>query len=449
MDLVENVGATIRDVRAWFDTLWAIRVQDVSTLQAFLLKTLRVFLLTIKGFQDDNCALRASALTMYSLLSVVPVAAMAFGIAKGFGFEKMLERQLLNNIPGQEQGVAYIIDFARKLLENTKGGVIAGIGVVVLLWSVMKVLGNIESSFNYIWKVEESRALIRKFSDYLSIMLIAPVLVILSSSMSVFITSQVTLMTERIQGLQMFSPIIFSTLKLLPYALIWILFSFMYIFMPNTNVRVTSGILAGVIAGTIYQLVQIAYIYFQVTISNYNAIYGSFAALPFFVFWLQMSWFVVLLGAEISHHYQHIDTYHSVRNYSQLSASQKKLLSLHIAHRVVVNFSQGNPALTTEPIATQIDLPVPFVQRILTELVESGVLVRISLKAEYAFAYQPAKSVTLLTIKSVLDALDQHGEGVRIHSLDRVTPLVSLVQQLEEAQKSSSANILLKDVPLS
>ena len=158
----------------------------------------------------------------------------------------------------------------------------------------------------------------------------------------------------------------------------------------------------------------------------------------------------MLLGAEISHHYQHIDTYHSVRNYSQLSASQKKLLAMEIAHLVVVNFSHGNPAFTPDQLAKQLELPVPFVQQILSRLVDSGVIARIALKTEHEFAYQPAKPLTLLSLKSVFDALDQKGEqGIRIGSMHTVTPLISLLQQLDEAQETSPANILLKDVPLS
>lgn len=438
----------IHTIKLWTEKLWEIRLQELSRTKAFFLKYLRILLLTLSGFREDNCSLRASALTLYSLLSVVPVAATAFGIAKGFGFERILERQLLENIPGQEQGINYIIDFARRLLENTKGGVVAGIGVAVLFWTVMKVLGNIESSFNHIWKVQESRSFVRKFSDYLSIVLIAPILVILSSSVSVFITTQIAIFTEKIKVLEVVSPFILSSLRLLPYGLIWFLFSFMYIFMPNTEVRFFSGVLGGVIAGTIYQLVQVAYIYFQIKIANYNAIYGSFAALPFFVVWLQLSWLVVLLGAEISFHHQHIGTYQFVRRYSQIAPSLKKLLVLQVAHLLVVNFSQGKSALTTGQIAHNLELPVPVVLQILTELVESGTMSRISIKGESEFAYQPAKAINLLSIKSILDALEQKGDhDLPLSTMEKLPAMIDLLRQFDEVVEHCSANVLLKDIP--
>lgn len=428
--------------------IWKTRLQDVSRPKAFFLKSLRILILTLKGFHNDNCQLRASALTFYSLISVVPVMAMAFGIAKGFGFEKMLQKQLLQNIPGQEEGLLYIIDFARKLLENTRGGLVAGIGVVVLFWSVIKVLGNIESSFNHIWKIQESRSLDRKFSDYLSIALIAPILVIMSSSVSVFIATQVTLITEKTKLFEVFSPFILSSLKLLPYGIIWILFSFIYIFMPNTKVRFISGVFAGVIAGTIYQLVQVAYIYFQVTIANYNAIYGSFAALPFFIMWLQLSWFVVLLGAEISFYHQNSETYQFHQTYSRITLYLRKLLTLRIVHLLVMNFSQGKKPLTVNQLAHAVELPLPLAQQLLTALVESKLVSGTPVKETAEFAYQPAKAIDLLTVKFVIDTLEQKGENdIHLAQTDEIAALSNILEQFDEIVEQNPANLLLKDIP--
>ncbi|MFA5618585.1 MAG: YihY/virulence factor BrkB family protein, partial [Syntrophorhabdaceae bacterium] len=219
-----------------------------------------MIILSIRGFDEDKCSLRASALTFYSLISIVPVFAMAFGIAKGFGFEKILEAQLRNKLTGQEEVLNNIILFSHSLLENTKGGLIAGIGIIVLFWAVIKVLGHIEDSLNDIWGVKEKRSLARKFSDYLSLMLICPVIIILSSGVTIFITTQITFTIQKISVLSALNPLIRSVLEILPCCLIWGLFTFIYIFMPNTKVRFTSGLLAGIVAGTIFQIVQWGYI---------------------------------------------------------------------------------------------------------------------------------------------------------------------------------------------
>lgn len=416
-----------------------------TRVQKGILEYARALVFSVRGFEEDHCSLRASALTLYSLLSVVPVAAMAFGIAKGFGFEKMLEQQLLQNIPGQEEGILYIIDFARKLLENTQGGLVAGIGVITLFWSVMKVLGNIESSFNHIWKVRESRNFAHKFSDYLSIMLIAPVLVISASSVSVFISVRVRDITENTELLEVFSPFILSTLKLSPYVIIWILFSFIYIFMPNTRVKFWSGVFAGVLAGTIYQLVQAGYIYFQVKISNYNAIYGSFAALPFFVMWLQLSWYVVLFGAETSFFHQHRQTWHSYQHYARLSPYLHKLLALHIAHLIVKNFAQGRPPLNADQLVRQTQLSLALIQKSLDRLIESGIISQTSVKGELDMAYQPAKPLELLSIQSVLAALERR--GIEDSQVLQTPYIEQIVKQFDAALEQHPANVLLRDLP--
>jgi len=135
--------------------IWRIRLEDLPRKKSFLIKQLRIFLLSARGFDEDKCQLRASALTFYSLISIVPVAAMAFGIAKGFGFEKLLEKQLMNQFSGQEEVLTTVISFANSLLANTKGGLLAGVGIMVLFWAVIKVLGNIEYSFNDIWGIKK------------------------------------------------------------------------------------------------------------------------------------------------------------------------------------------------------------------------------------------------------------------------------------------------------
>ena len=184
-----RISGTVRFVSG---DIWRTQLTDLPPWKRLIVRMLRVLLLAVRGFKDDFCMLRASALTFFTMLSIVPVAAMAFGIAKGFGFQTVLEKQLYENFPGQEEVVGKVVEFAQSLLETTQGGLIAGIGLVLLFWAVIKVLSNIEESFNSIWGVRQPRTIARKFSDYLSIMLVAPVLVLVSGSATVFITTQIT-----------------------------------------------------------------------------------------------------------------------------------------------------------------------------------------------------------------------------------------------------------------
>lgn len=427
--------------------IWRLRLKDQPRKKSFLIKQLRIFLLSIRGFDEDQCQLRASALTFYSLISIVPVAAMAFGIAKGFGFEQRLERQLLEQFQGQEEIVTQVIAFANSLLGNTKGGLIAGVGIVVLFWAVIKVLGNIEASFNDIWGIQESRSIGRKFSDYLSVMLLCPILLILSSSVTVFITTQVKLIVTKIALLGMFSPVIFSVLKLLPYCLVWVLFSFLYIFMPNTKVSFKSGILAGIISGTIYQLVQFVYINFQIGAAKYNAIYGSFAALPLFLIWLQLSWFIVLFGAEFSFAHQNVDTYEFEPDSLKISDSFKRLLSLLISHLLVSNFAKGEKPLTAVQISHRLEIPIRLVHRIIHELAASGIVSDIQTEEDKEVAYQPARDINSLTIKFVLESLEDKGvDTIPVAQTAEIKSLSEILATFREEIEHSPSNRLLKDI---
>ncbi len=427
--------------------IWKIRSKDYSRSKSFFIKQLRILILAVRGFFEDNCILRASALTFYSLLSIVPVVAMAFGIAKGFGFQKLLEQQLYEKFPGQEEVMIQIVHYAHSLLENTKGGMIAGIGVAFLFWAVIKLLGNIERSLNAIWRINKLRTFGRKFSDYLSIIIISPILVILSSSVTVFITTQITLISEKIALLGIFNPFIFFILKLLPYGLVWILFIFTYIVMPNTQVNFSSGFVAGVIAGTIFQVGQWAYIFFQVGVARYNAIYGSFAALPLFLIWLQLSWFIVLFGAEISFSYQNVDSYEFEPDCQNISQIFKKLISLQIAHLVIKAFSRGEKPPTASKITQALEIPIRLVQQTLDELVEGGIFSYAETKENNELFYQPARDINGITIKSIIEALERRGvDNITVAQTSELKILSETLQAFSDVIEKSPSNRLLKDI---
>jgi len=428
--------------------IWRIRAKDISRTRYFFIKQLRIFLLATRKFAKDKCPLRASALTFYSILSIVPIVAMAFGIAKGFGFQMFLEEQLLEKFPGQEEVMNRVVTFAHSLLENTRGGMIAGIGIVFLLWTVIKLLSHIELSFNDIWYVKKSRTYGRKFSDYLSIMLISPILFFLSSSVTVFITTQITVITQKVALIGMLSPAIFFMLKLIPYCLIWILFIFMYILMPNIKVNFSSGLIAGVISGTIFQIVQWAYVDFQVWMTKYNAIYGSFTVLPLFLIWIQLSWMIVLFGSEISSARQYVDTYDFEPDRRSISTAFKKLLSLNITYLIISTFSKGEMPLTASNISQTLEIPIRLVQEILDELVEIDILSNTERKDNNKEVfYQPARSINLITIKSVIEAMEQKGvNNIPIAQTAELTSLSNALKTMNDEFEKSPANRLLKDI---
>ncbi len=428
--------------------IWRLRLKSLPKKKSFLVRQLRVILLAIRGFTKDRCNLRASALTFYFLLSIVPAVAMAFGIAKGFGLEKLLQKSLMEKFQGQEEVVTNVIAFAHRMLEKTKGGLIAGIGLLTLFWLVIKLLSNIEVSFNEIWGVRRARPLLRKFSDYLSVMLIYPILFISASSTTVFVSSQVTRFTKKIALLGKFSSLILFSLKALPLIVLWCLFTFINMFMPNTKVSWKSGLAGGIIAGTVFQLVQWAYIRFQIGVAKYGAIYGSFAALPLFLVWLQMSWLIVLFGAEISFAVQNVDAYEFEPDCLNVKPSFKKLLSLRIVNICVKRFCNKEDAWSAKQIASFLDVPIRLVNMIVSDLVGGKILAELRPENDNnEELYQPALDVSEITVGFVLRALDSVGtDDIPVEETEELRTLSGALDKFWELMDGSEANLLLKNV---
>lgn len=427
--------------------IWRIRRSDVPTLTWFLIRILRIILLTFRGFVENRCQLRASALTFYSLLSVVPVMAMAFGVAKGFGFQRTMEREISQVLSAHTEIALKIMAFANRLLENTKGGLVAGIGFAFLVWAVVNVLSNIEQSFNEIWGIQESRTWVRKVSDYLSLMFLLPFLFIVSSAATVVVAAKVQAAVGSVNILDQFVPFVQVLLRLLPLVVIWTMFTILYIFMPNTQVRFRAALIAGVAAGTAFQLFQVLYVSFQVGVARYNAIYGSFAALPLFLIWLQASWMIVLSGAELSFATQNVDTYEFEPDANLASPAFRKLLALRIVHLLVDHFSMGQKPLDEDSIARELGIPIRLLRVLLHDLSEAGVITSVRLDQEKVFAYQPAFDPDAMSISSVLDSLENTGvDNLPVIRSPEMEQIRDSMEAFRIQNRDSDANRLLKEI---
>ncbi|WP_446812042.1 YihY/virulence factor BrkB family protein [Methylomonas sp. 2BW1-5-20] len=427
------------------EDIWLLHEQKLLGVQEKLIKSLKVIILSLQGFGRDLCLLRASALTLYSILSIVPVIAMLFGIAKGFGYEKILEQQLLEQAPNQDSLVLQLIGFAQNLLDSTKGEVVAGIGLVVLFWTVITLIGNIEESFNYIWKIAKGRPLGRKFSDYLSLMLLAPVLLIAASSITVFVGTQVTWLIGVMRLPEFGTWLVINALSLLPLLLMIGLFAFIFIFMPNHKINYRAGLIAGAVTGLIYHLLQWIYLSLQIGVSSYNAIYGSFAALPLFVVWLQSCWIVVLFGCEMAFFIQNYQTYRNNNRFSNLSFALKKFIALQVMHLIVKNFSQLNVPLCAAEIAGRLVAPIEIVQAILSKLISAHLIAELKGPDESEEIYLPAVDINILSIYFVINALEQCGQNYLPDS-QQVPRISDALESFAGVIQSSAYNCLLKDI---
>ena len=422
--------------------IWIKDLSNSPKSEFYLIKALRILIMSFKGFNEDKVELRSSALTYYSLLSIVPVLAMSFGIAKGFGMEEKLNTLLTEKLSAHQDIMNQVIDFANSMLQNTKGGVIAGVGVLLLFWSVLKVLGNIEESFNAIWGIRKGRNWLTKFTEYLSIMLIAPLLLILSSSLTVYISSKTKEMVSSIDFLKYVDSQLSFLLSLSPYLVFWLLLTMIYMIMPHTKVKFKSAFIAGVVAGSIFVVVQWAYVTFQIGVVKFNAIYGSFAALPLFLVWLRTSWIIVLFGAELSFVHQNVEQYILKEESNKITHSFRKKLSIYIVHYVILQFYKGESP-TLHQLKKELKIPFRLAAQITDDLVNCHVLSRVENDNYKEVKLQPSIDSSQITIKFVLSALDRLGADEIPEPKD---PTYRTINEKINALYNQQTETLIKDL---
>jgi len=427
--------------------IWHTPLAELSRRKLWFIKQLRIIVLAARGFTNDMVQLRASALTFYSLLSVIPVVAIAFAIAKGFGLDHNLTQLITEKFQSQKEVVNWLLPIVTNALQQTSGGYIAGIGIIILFWSVMELLGQIESSFNHIWQIRTSRPWFRKFTDYLTIMLIAPILLIISSSATFFINTNLSEYMSKAPILDFFKPIIIFLVQFLPYFLSWLTLTALFIIMPYTKVKINSALVAGIITGTILQILIWLYIDLQFGISKLSSIYGSFAAIPLFILWLQSSWIVVLLGAEISFANQNVSRYEFESEALNISNHQKRAFTLLILHLVIRNFAAGDKPLDSETISQKLKMPVRLVRDIIQDLNSVDLVSTVYGADEEQRFYQPATDINSITVSLVLGRLDQMGAGqtmvIKSKEFEKVTVMLA---KFDKLIAKSDSNILIKDL---
>ncbi len=424
--------------------IWNVKISTLPKWTAFWYQQLRILLITISEFGKDRAVETASALTYFSALSFVPVLAMAFGIAQGFGLEKFLIEELNRFLGGSGQSgvLDQALSFAKNMLATANGGIITGISFVFLMYAVLRLLNNIEVSFNQIWQAS-SRSLQRKLTDYLAIIIVGPIFIILSGSVTALVATQLDQLAVEYEVLGYLKPLIsFSR-----YVLIWILFTLLYLIFPNTRVKLVPALVAGIVAGSAYEVVQIGWIEAQVFLSKYNAIYGTFALLPLFLIWLQLSWTIVLFGAEYAFATQNANNWSYEGQGMKLSVRHHRKVALLILRHIVKNFEVGGKPLTTSDLSAIVQIPYRFIKSICQQLCEAGILVKVEVDEE-TDSYLPAIDISGLDVFTVVRKLDMVGFNKlkTKEEDDHYDQIDSLFSEIDESLKSIGANKLIKQL---
>ncbi len=415
--------------------LWVLDLAMLSPTRRGLLQPLRVALIALRGFFiDHNCWLRAAALTYYTLLALVPMLAFAFAFLKGLGVQNKIE-PLLDKLlsVGSGDTVGPIIEFINKVEVGTLGVISLCVMVITTFWQ----LGNMERALNVIWNVRQGRSLIRKLADYVSLFVLGPVLltIVLSAGNQPLVNK---LLEQDIIGYAV-APL----LTLLPAALMWLAFSFLYYYMPNTDVRWLPALIGGLIGSLLWQLAKLIYITFQVGMVRYELIYGAIAQIPVLMAWLQISWLVVLLGAELTFACQHVLTnptgrFAAAANTVETSPYVKEWLASSLYFSLVQAFTAGTGLWSAVAFAQQQRVPLPLLREIVTTLVKAKLLVEA---ADAPAHYVPGRDPATLTPWHILHALRHSGDAETASVMERCqTPATPLMAQIEAASKQAAGS---------
>lgn len=361
-----------------------------------LFDTLQLILSIYSNFTIHQSFLRAAALTYTTVLSLVPFLAIAFSVLKGLGAQNALE-PILQQIAGDSQEtISRIINY----VNNTNVKSLGAIGLVMLILTVISLMGNIEEAFNSVWGVRETRSIQRRFSDYLSVVVVGPVLLLAATSMTTSLQSQ--WMLQWLIHNTYLGDAILKLFQLLPYLSVSIAMVFLYLFIPNTRIRFASAVTGGVIAGTAWELAQWGYFHFQVGVANYNAIYGTLAAVPVFLVWIYTSWLIVLFGLEIVYAHQHRG--HGLPGSStfSLTATAREELALALLVQVGLHFQKGGTPPTAQSLADELDVPLLPLETVFDELKRLGYLVAT---AGSCSGWLPARDPSGVPVNEIIGAL--------------------------------------------
>ena len=386
--------------------MWRISDEELPPVKRLLFAVIKTAYLAIRFFTTKRVMTQASALTYSTLLAIVPILAVVFAIARGFGYNKYIEVWFRDAFSSQPQVSEVIIGFVNSYLVHTKSGIFLGVGLVFMLYTVMMLVSNIEQTFNEIWQVKKKRSIFRTITDYLAMFFLFPILIVVSSGLSLFLAT----MARSLPDFMLLGPAVRWLIDSSPYVLMSLMFIALYVFMPNTHVKVKNAIVPGILAGIAMQLVQFFYIHSQLWVTGYNAIYGSFAALPLFMLWVQISWTICLFGAELTYTSQNLDYYDYDATTDDISHRYQMMLSVLLMSRVCRRFADGRKAPTADELREETGIPIRIVNDLLYRLIEARLLIEISSdeKGE-ASQFVPAESLDNLSVGVLIDRLEAQG----------------------------------------
>lgn len=412
-----------------------------NTIWVRIVKTLN---LTVTSFLDRDLQTRAASLTFDTLLALVPALALIFAIGRGFGLQDLLRDQLFSYFPAQKEAIATTIQFVDSYLNQSTQGVFIGVGIIILLYTLISLLYSIEDAFNYIWGITKGRSIYQKFTDYIAICLLIPILLICSSGFSIFLS---TVLQANVH-IPFLTPLVNWICELFPLILCWLAFTLSFLLIPNTKVSFKYAAISGIISAVAFQILQLLFLNGQIYVTKYNAIYGSFAFLPLLLVWLQFSWLILLSGATLTYSLQNVFAYNYMANSSQVSNDYMRKVAVVVASVIVRRFENGEVPLTCNELARTYKVPMRLVSSLADQLHSLGIINYIDLPDDRK-GLAPALDVSDFTAGRLLRTLDKFGDADFIPNFDSsYSSICEMVDSWEKDEWHSADSVLLKDIEI-
>ncbi|KAF0243472.1 MAG: hypothetical protein FD180_3362 [Planctomycetota bacterium] len=415
-----------------------------SRIRRFGYHILRMGVLTVEGSMKSDVFLLSAALTYQVIFALVPLLAVVLSMFKGFGglsgVSGRAKDYLLRYItPEVGDKVVTTID---SFVANINAAAIGVVGFLALLYTALSLMQTIEKTFNRIWGIKAPRPIVRRFMVYWTILTLSPILLVASVAATTFVQSN-ALYTWLTEHVPLFGA---ATLTLAPFLFAWVLFTGVYMIMPNTRVQLRAAFTGALVAGTCWEGMKSAYVWYNTKVLTSYAFYGSLGSIPVFLLWIYLSWIVVLFGAEVAFAAQHVGTYKREIEGVRISTADRDRLSLVIAIQTVKPFVIGEPPPTAEAIAAGMNAPVRVVHDILYQLSEKGILREVGMGGNKDPGYMPARDPAVLSARDVLHAMRSFGDAYALPNGKETAAVYQLVDQAEARATDALAGVSLKEL---
>lgn len=402
--------------------VWSTELSSLTGIKALIRRLIRISELVIRGFRDDHLMVQASALTFTSLISLVPMLAIALALLKGLGAGDEFINRIKTNMADMPLEFQSFIDQMLDIVNRTNFWALGWVAVVVLFVTVVQVLSSVESSFNKVWGVESARSIVRRFINYISMIVVVPVLIMLAFTINASMSSDAMIMR-----LGEAAPVYRAMLRALPFVSTTVAISLLFICVPNTSIRFKPALTSAIVTALLWIGWQNIYVSLQVGVARSNAIYGTFASVPIFLMWLYTSWVIILLGAELCFALQNHVTYDLERSAGQANNRAKVMLAFSIALQAGRSFLRGDSLFNAAEFARVHRIPVRLINELIRIMVRGGLMVETVGHEECYVLRRPLEEITL---KNILDLVNADGTGPEKYGFGADAPAVAYAMDI-------------------